>query len=448
MILTKDKSFFKELKTLAIPMAIGNLITFLITLSDSIMIGKLGDSATSGVYIGGIVQTLLTMFITGIEGGIIIGVSRSFGKNDRDEIARITAIGTLLIVLFGTSVTLASLFFSEEIVSCFLKSNALSDGSAYLSVLAISFPLYCISGAIGSSMRAIESPRITMYASFAALIFNAFFDYVLIFGKLGFTKMGIIGAAIATIIARSAELLIIIIYSFFIDKKLKLRMHDFLKLKKDTSISFIKYTSPIVGGQLVWIVNTLFSSYIFGKIGSDAVMAGLAVANTLNSLSYVVMNGLSGATGIIIGKTLGEGEKQKIREYSYTVEVLFIVLGIMSGLLLQIMKIPFISFYNISEDAVNVAKSLINVLSFTIIGTSYQSAALSGLVKSGGDVSFILKNDAIFIFFVVIPLSVVAYKLNAPLWLIFLALKSDQILKCIPAAIKINKFNWIKKLPK
>ena len=209
----------------------------------------------------------------------------------------------------------------------------------------------------------------------------------------------------------------------------------------------MKYTTPIVLGQMVWIANTLFASYLLSKVGSEDVVAGLAVANTLNSLSYILMNGLSGAVGIIIGKTIGEGRTEKIKSYAYTTQIIFILLGILTSGALFIARSPFISMYKIGAEATDVAKALISVLAITIIGTSYQSACLIGLVKSGGDVSFILKNDAFFVFLVVIPISLLAAKLSAPVWLIFLALKSDQLLKCIPAAIKINRFGWIKKLP-
>ncbi len=447
MIFTREKKFYKQLLSLALPMALGNLVTFLITLTDSIMIGRLGDSATSAVYIGGTVATLLSMFITGIEGGITVGACRSWGKGDKDEVRRIISIGTLFIVIFGVAVTAVSFFFPGAIVSLFLKGGALTDGSSYLRILSLSFPLYCLSGALSSSMRAVESPKIGTFASAAAFLINLVLDYLLIFGKFGFTKMGIIGAAIATIAARATEAIILSIYVFFVDKRLRLRPASFLCFDRQTTISFTKYTAPIVGGQLVWMANTFFSSFIFGKLDTDALMAGLAVANTLNSLSYIVMNGLSGATGIIIGKTIGEGRLDKIRPYSYTVQILFIILGIITSIILHLLKMPFISLYNISEEAAAAARSLINVLSVTIIGTSYQAASLFGLVKSGGDVSFILKNDAFFIFCLVIPLSLLALNLGAPVWLIFLALKSDQILKCIPAAIKINRFNWIKRLP-
>jgi len=442
MLLTKDKEFYSSLKRLAVPMALGNLITFLITLTDSIIVGKMGDEATASVFVGGLVATALQMFISGIEGGITVGISQYWGKGDKAPIKRIASVGTASIFLFSVLITLLSVFIPDKI--CIIFSSG--SGSEYLKTLSLSFPLFALSGALGSYLRGIELPGMVTFSALSAFVVNLIFSYLLVFGKLWFTEMGVIGAGVATIIARFAELSILTVYVFLKNKKIKMRPRDFLLFDKRISIDFLKYTSPIVLGQMIWILNTFFSSYVFSSFGSEAVVTGLSVANTLNSLSYIVMNGLSGAVGIIIGKCVGDGKLKKLREYTYTTEIIFIFLGILTSLLLAFVKNPFISLYNISEEAVSVAKTLISVLAFTIIGTSYQSACLIGIVRGGGDTSFILKNDAFFIFLVVIPLTVLALKLSAPLWLIFLALKSDQILKCIPAAIKINRFRWAKNL--
>lgn len=445
MLFTKDKGFYSSLMRLAIPMALGNLITFLITLTDSIMLGKMGDRATASVFAGGLIATALQMFISGIEGGMTVGISQYWGKREIKPIKKIISIGTVLIFTFGLILTAVSFFFPDILCSLF---GAKSEGEEYLKFLSLSFPLFSLSGAIDSSLKGIESPAIVTFASLCAFIVNLILDYLLIFGKLNFTKMGVLGAAIATIIARLVELLILLFYIFIKDKKIKLRLCDFFKIDKEISFDFLKYTSPIVLGQIIWIINTFFSSYVFSTFKSDSVITGLSVANTLNSLSYIVMNGLSGAVGIIIGKCVGNEKTKKLREYTYTTEAIFVLLGLVTSIILIISKNPFISLYNISDDAVSVAKSLITVLAFTIIGTSYQSACLIGIVRGGGDTSFILKNDAFFIFLVVIPLTVLALKFSAPLPIIFLALKSDQILKCIPAAIKINRFRWAKNLTK
>lgn len=443
MIFTKDRKFYSSLLHLAVPMAIGNLVTFLITLTDSIAVGKIGDAATASVFVGGLVATALQMFIAGIEGGVTVGISQYWGKGEGEPIKRIFSIGTILIFLFGVLLALLCFFFPEKISSLLGRGDG---GTEYLRLLSFSFPLYALSGAIGAALRGVEAPTVVTIASFTAFVINLFFDVLLIFGKLGFTKMGISGAAIATVIARGAELLILALYLFIKDKRINLRARELLKLDGRISLDFFRYTSPIVLGQLVWIFNTFFSSYVFSSFGSDAVITGLSVANTLNALSYVVMNGLSGAVGIIIGKAVGEGDRKKLRPYAYTTEIIFIILGILTSATLLLVKNPFVSLYNISEQAADVAKSLITVLAFTVIGTSYQAACLLGIVRGGGDTSFILKNDAFFIFLAVIPLTVSALKLGAPLWVVFLALKSDQLLKCIPAAIKINRFHWARDL--
>ena len=444
-LITTDKDFYKSLVSLALPIALQHLVSFLITLTDSIMIGQLGESATAGAYVGSLVFTVLRMLITGVEGGIAVAVSRCWGKGDTDKIKRISAAGAYLSIAFGVCLALPSLICPELIVSFFLSDSGKVEGAEYLRALAPAFIPFVLSCAPAAILRSIESPRVATLASSSGFVLNLLFDYLLIFGKLGFTKMSVTGAAIATFIAYSAELLILLIYLFLFDKKLSMRPRDLLAVKKSTAISFLGYTTPIILGQAVWIFNTLFSSFVLSDTGSAAV-AAVAVASTLNSLSYVLMNGLSGAVGIIIGKTIGEGRIDRIKEYSYTTEAIFILLGIITSAMLFFTRYPFVSLYNVGEDAARIAVQLISVLALTVIGTSYQSACLGGLVKSGGDVSFIFKNDAFFIFLIVLPLSITAVRLGAPLWLVFLALKSDQILKCIPAAIKINRFGWIKRL--
>ena len=417
----------------------------MLPLTDSVIIGKMGDTATASVFAGGLIATALQMFISGIEGGVTVGISQYWGKGEREAVKRITSIGTALIFSFGTAIAAASFFFPGKICLLFTKSDS---GAEYLRVLSLSFPFFALSGAIGSALKGVEAPGIVTFASFTAFVINLVFDYLLVFGKLLFAEMGIFGAGVATIIARLAELLILIIYVIFKDKRINSAPRDFFKFDRKISADFLKYTTPIVLGQTVWIVNTFFASYVFASFGSEAIITGLSVANTLNSLSYIVMNGLSGAVGIIIGKCVGEGKHKILKEYTYTTEAIFIMLGIITSLTLLFAKNPFVSLYAISEEAVSIAKTLITVLSITIIGTSYQSACLIGIVRGGGDTSFILKNDAVFIFLAVIPLTVLALKLSAPIWLVFFCLKCDQILKCIPAAVKINRFRWIKNLTK
>ncbi|MBQ8302688.1 MAG: MATE family efflux transporter [Clostridia bacterium] len=447
MILTKDKNFYKSLFLLSLPIALQNLVTFSIGLADNVMTGALGDAAISGVYMGGQIQTLLQVVSTGIEASILVIAAQYWGKRDTESIRRTVAIGMRFSLSISVIATLVCAIFPSFVISLFTKDAAtIAAGAEYLSITAYSFIFFCTTQTLISAMRSVESPKIGLFVSLASLVINVSLNYVLIFGKLGLPALGVKGAAIATLIARIAELIITVVYVRLVDKKLLFRFRELLKVDRELTRDFIKYGTPIIAGQLVWAANVMTNSAIMGRLEGEGIVAAVSVTNTLHNLTYVVMNGMSSAVGIITGKTIGEGKSHLMREYAYTVQLLFLALGLLTGGVIQLLKSPFIALYNISAAAASHANSLINVISVTVVGTCYQAACLAGLVKSGGDISFVFKNDLIFVFFVVIPLSLVCMNLGLAPWIVFAALKCDQILKCFVAVVKINRFNWIKDL--
>ena len=449
MILTRDKSFYKSLVLLAIPIALQNLITFSVGLADNIMVGSLGDVAVSGLYMGNQIQTLLQVFSGGIEGAILILAAQYWGRRDTASISRIASIGIRFSLLFGLLMTFLCTIFPEFVISLFTSDESVIEcGAEYLGIVCYSYLFFCLTQALIATMRSIETARIGLVVSIVSLALNVCLNYLLIFGKLGLPALGVAGAAIATLISRICECGIIVVYVLLIDKKLKFSVRELFRTDRALLRDFLKYGTPVIAGQLVWAANMLSNSAIMGRQNVEGVITAVSIANTMNNLAYVVMNGMSGAVGIITGKTIGAGHEDKMREYARTVQIIFITLGILTGAMVQLLKMPFISLYNVSEAAVRQSVKLINVLSVTIIGTCYQAACLFGLVKSGGDISFVFKLDLIFVFIVVIPLALIATMLGLAPWVVFACLKCDQILKCFVAIVKINSFNWMKNLTK
>lgn len=447
MILTRDKDFYKSLYKLAIPIALQNLVTFLVNLADNVMVGSLGDAAVAGLYMGNQIQTLLQVFSGGIEGAVLILAAQYWGKRDTASIRKIAGIGIKFSVAVGAVLTVLCFAFPTVIISLFTKDiSTVSAGADYLKTVCFSYMFFCLTQALIAAMRSVETARIGLYVSCCSLAVNVCLNYLLIYGKFGFPMLGVKGAAIATLIARIVETAVVAAYVFFKDKKLGFKLSDLKGTDKTLLRDFIKYGAPIIAGQLVWAANMLTGSAIMGRQTEAGAVVAMSVANTLNSLAYVVMNGMSGAVGIITGKTIGAGLEEKMKEYAKTVQVVFLLLGLLTGLAVFLIKTPFISLYSVSGEAIMQATRYINVLSVTIIGTCYQAACLFGLVKSGGDISFVFKNDFIFVFFVVLPSAIIATYFNAPAWVVFACLKCDQILKCFVAAVKINSFNWMKNL--
>ncbi|MCI6022973.1 MAG: MATE family efflux transporter [Oscillospiraceae bacterium] len=446
-LITRDRSFYRSLVALAVPVALQNLITFAVSFADNLMVGSLGDAAVSGVYMGSQIQTLLQMFSGGIEGAILVLASQYWGKKDIRSIKRIIAIGLQFSLMFGILLTTVCLVFPSQILSLFTADAAvIADGIVYLRIVCLSYVFFCVTQALISSMRSVEVARIGMGVSAISLVFNILLNYLLIFGHFGFPALGIAGAAIATLISRIVETLVMVLYVAKADKKLSLRFSDLLVVDKLLQKDFIRYGLPIIGGNLVWSVNMMVNSMILGRYSASVITAA-SVANTMNSLAYVTMNGLSAAVGIITGKTVGAGQTEKMKEYAYTVQILFFSLGLVTGGIVALLKNPFISLYTgITSEAALYSRQFITVLSVTIIGTCYQAAGLFGLVKSGGDISFVFKNDTIFVFLVVLPSAIIASYLGAAPWVVFACLKCDQILKCFVAVVKINRFDWMKNL--
>jgi len=445
--ITRDKNYYQSLVRLAIPVSLQGLITFLVNFADNLMVNSLGDAAVSGVYMGNQIHTLIQMFTSGIGGAIVILSAQYWGKQDTGRIRSLVAIGLRISVMVGLIFTAVCFVVPEPIIRFFTADpEVIQEGVTYLRIVCFSYAFFCVTQALISAMRSVEVARIGMWVSFISLFVNIGLNYVLIFGKMGFPAMGVRGAALATVLSRMAETAVILYYVCVRDKRLTFRLSSLTLRDGGLTRDFFKYGLPLVAGEIVWSVNMMMNSRILGGYGA-AVITAASVVNTLNSLAYITISGLASAVGIITGKTIGAGKTELMKEYAYTTQILFLGVGLFSGTLVYLLSGPFIGLYGgISAEAARQSMLFARVLMVTIMGTSYQMPCLFGLVKSGGDISFVFRNDTIFVFCVVLPSAMIASYLGAPAWVTFACLKCDQILKCFVAVIKINRFNWMKNL--
>jgi Na+-driven multidrug efflux pump len=196
----------------------------------------------------------------------------------------------------------------------------------------------------------------------------------------------------------------------------------------------------------VWAINAFAFTAIVGRFSAD-IIASFNIAGMMNTLVYIWLSGLAAAVGIMTGKMVGAGAPlEEIKVHSYRIQRFFPLVGIVTALFVYVTKDLLIGAYNISPGAIAATRQLMIVFCFTVLGSAYQMPCLFGLVKSGGNISFVFKNDAIFVFLVVIPSSIIAAALHAPAWVVFLCLKCDQILKCFVAVVVINRFKWVRNL--
>jgi putative MATE family efflux protein len=444
-----DKVFYKRLFILALPIALQNMITFSIGLADNIMVGSLGEVSISAVYICNQIQVILQMLTVGIGAAQIVLAAQYWGKGDKNSVKSIINIALKFAVFCAILFWIAVFFFPRQILGLYTNDQqVITEALKYVNVICFTYLFFCISNVLIASLRCIGNVRIGLYVSIVAFATNVMLNWVLIFGNLGAPALGVQGAAIATLITRIVECSIIVIYLFLIDKKLAMRLKDLYHTNFILLKDYIKYGLPVILGDILWGINLTVQGGIVGRLGATSI-AAVSIVNTIFSVVNVGVYGTASASAIVIGNTVGEGNLDKIKESSKKLQKAFLVVGVCTGVFLFSIKDFVLSFYQISEETASIARSLMIVLSITVVGTAYQMSTLSGIVRAGGATHFVLINDIIFVWGVVIPLSFfMAFVVDAPTWVVFLCLKCDQVLKCTVAVVKVNRYDWIKKLTK
>lgn len=446
--LVRDKNFYKRLFLLALPMAGQSILTFSVGLADNIMVGQLGDTALSAVYMANQWVNLLQKFVTGFCTASLVLATQYWGRRDTDSIKTICAMTARFCLITGLIFFAGAFFFPDLVLHMYTNEEAvIAESIRYMKIVCFSYLLYSVTEVLMSSMRCVENVGIGLYISIATLITNVGLNYVLIFGKLGFPEMGVRGAAVATLTARVVELIMMVLYVKFKDQKLRLKLADFSRRSRVLLKDYIHYGIPIFAGSAMWGINMTAQSAILGRLGESAISA-TSISNNLFNIISVAMYGVASATGIIIGKTVGSGDYELVKKYAKSLQLVFIGMGIVTGALMYASHLVVPIFYPTLEgETLRQTYQFIIVLSIMVVGTAYQVSCLTGIVRAGGCTHFVFVNDTIFIWCVLIPSGMIAaFVLHAPAWVVFACLKCDQILKCFVAVVKVNRFKWIKNI--
>ncbi len=445
---SKDRDFFKRFFTLTFTIALQNIIVFGVNLADNIMLGAYSELSLSGVAAVNQIQFFLQMLVMGTGEGIVVLASRYWGDGDTESVKRVSSVGMRIGLGMTAVLFLAVLIFPRQCLGIFTdKSYIIDEAQKYLAVICFSYFFFCVSNILLATLRSVETAKIGFWVSLSTLCINVCLNSFLIYGISFAPELGIVGAAIATLISRIVELIIVVIYLAKIDKKLHIKLSDYFKTHSDFVKRFLKVSMPVILVNVSWGIAMGAQVAILGRMEASVISAN-SIANTVFQILTVAMYGAASATSVMIGKSVGEKKsRETIIGYAKTLQIIYISFGIITGICIFLFKDFVINFYNISDTTRELAIIFMTVLSVTSIGTSYQMPCLTGIVRGGGDTSFVLYNDLIFIWLIVLPSAFLcAFVFQTPPLYVFICLKSDQILKCFVAVVKVNRYRWIKSI--
>lgn len=444
MTLTRDSSFYKSIFSISLPIATQNLITFAISMVDTIMLGRLGEISLSASAIGNNIFFILAVIIFGVGSASSVMGAQYFGKKDIKSIHKIMAIMYRICLLLAIFFTFISFFFSKQLISIFTDDKlVIVEGAIYLRIISLGYILYALTSCTITILRSVKTIKISLLVYSVALVVNIFLNWVLIFGNLGFPALGVAGAAIATVLSRCSEILVILIFMSKFESKIKFKFKHLKLLDKVMFKDFIKVSTPIILNEFFWAIGSSMICIIVARMGTNVVAAN-SINNVVNQFATLFIHGLSSASSVIIGNTVGEGDKKKVMEYANTICVLSIFMGILAGLTIYFLRPIAVNLYNISDDTKAIACEIMIATSIVSIFRALSANILMGILRGGGDNRFVFWLEMSFLWFIAIPLGfIAAFVLKLPIVLVFLIIRSDEILKSFIGAFRVARGKWI-----
>lgn len=444
MTLTRDSSFYKSIFSISLPIATQNLITFAISMVDTIMLGRLGEISLSASAIGNNIFFILAVIIFGVGSASSVMGAQYFGKKDIKSIHKIMAIMYRICLLLAIFFTFISFFFSKQLISIFTDDKlVIVEGATYLRIISLGYILYALTSCTITILRSVKTIKISLLVYSVALVVNIFLNWVLIFGNLGFPALGVAGAAIATVLSRCSEILVILIFMSKFESKIKFKFKHLKLLDKVMFKDFIKVSTPIILNEFFWAIGSSMICIIVARMGTNVVAAN-SINNVVNQFATLFIHGLSSASSVIIGNTVGEGDKKKVMEYANTICILSIFMGILAGLTIYFLRPIAVNLYNISDDTKTIACEIMIATSIVSIFRALSANILMGILRGGGDNRFVFWLEMSFLWFIAIPLGfIAAFVLKLPIVLVFLIIRSDEILKSFIGAFRVIRGKWI-----
>lgn len=440
------KTFYKSLINVVGSIAIQNLIAAAVSSADVIMLGFVGQTAIAASSLAGNIQFMLIMVATGTSSGLIMLAAQYWGKKDVESIRTLHGIALRVSAVFGFIFSFAAMFFPHLLMKIFTNETPLiSAGSKYLRSVSLSYLLFSVSQVFQAGFKSIERVKIVTIMTTTALSLNIFLNAVLIFGWFGLPKMGIVGVGLATTIARFIEFVFCLIYAKT-QKDVKFRLSNVFRSKKVLTLDFIKFSLSALGNELVWGGAFAMYSVILGHLGEDIVAAN-SVVSTLRQLCCVLCFGMAYGGAVVLGKTMGSGDLALAERNAKRLIFTTLASGLLGSVLIICLKpvLPLIA--ELSESAAHYRNLLVYINSFSIFGAAVNTVLICGVFRAGGDSKFGFIIDLISMWFVSVPLGLIAaFVLKLPpIWVYFI-LYLDEFEKMPIVIIHYLRKKWLRNI--
>ena len=441
------REFIRGIVLIGLPIMVQTLVNSLVNMLDVFMVGQLGEIAITASSLGNSWFFMYALLIGGVTAAGSIFIAQNWGAKQVAEIHKymgIMFVGTgVLMLLFGS----LSVFGSDFVIRLYSRDpEVIACGSRYIRVIGYSYFLFPLTNVLVTALKSTENTRIPMIGTLLSLFLNMLLNYMLIFGHFGMPKLGVTGAATATLLARIAELLFIAGYVFGKKSVIAANLRTYFSFGQKQLREYVKYGFFVVLGECIYAVGTSVYNVAYKYTGTEA-QAALQIVSSLNNLAMVTAIGIGQSAGVVIGKLLGRNELDKAKRFCNMYLLFSALFSLIMAVLVVLAEPLYVSFFQIGSQAKEYVMKMVWILAVTLPIRGVNFTVVTGILRSGGDSNYCFLANFIGTWLVGIPLAFLgAVGLQLPVYFVYLMIEADEVSKfmiCLPRALH---YRWIHNL--
>ena len=409
--LRRGPAFYKNVVLLALPILLQNLCTTLLGLMDTFMVGALGEAPLAAVLVANTPVFVIQLVIFGLQSGSSVLISQFWGKGDTDSINRVIGLGCYVAGAISLAFAGIMFFLPVPLMGLLTDNQELVPlAASYARIVGFSYILNSLTGVYVGAHRSMENPKLGMIIFAISMLTNTFLNWVLIFGNLGAPALGVEGAALATLLSRVVEFVIMLTYALT-NRRFKLRAGPLFRPGSALIQKFIRYSGPVVLNETLWGLGNSMYKVVMGHMeGSTEILAARALAGNIEDLCTVAIFAISGTTAIIIGREIGAGRREQVYEMGGALNLLAMGCGLVIGLPLIagawfLFPSLLYPFFHLSAVSGGITTMMLTFIGVILPLRAFNTVNTVGVLRGGGDVRAATVIDLLPLWLVALPLA-------------------------------------------
>lgn len=446
-MMARDGIFLKKAVRIALPVAMQGMLNTIVNLVDTMMIGALGATAIAAVGLANKVFFVFTLLVFGIVSGSGVLAAQYWGNGDIKNIKKVVGLALTLAVAASIAFLVPAVVCPEAVMRIFTASeDAIQVGAGYLTIVALSYPATAVSNTFVAMLRATGRVKAPVVISSCTIFINIFFNYTFIYGNFGAPAMGAAGAALATLMARLAEALSIILVVYLGKAPVAARFKEMFGYSKEFLVQFFSTTSPVIANEFIWGLGTTLYSLAYGRMGNDAV-AAITIATTIQDIVTVLFQGLSAATAVIMGNEMGAGKLKRAERYAKNFLILQFIVTILGALFCVAIRWQIIGVYNITPEIAESVSRCIIVFALFMPFKMFNYVMVVGILRSGGDTKMCLLLDCSGVWMIGVPMAFLGgLFFGFPIHIVYAMVMLEEVYKAVFGYWRYKQKKWLRNL--